>query len=217
MLPILAGLFLACLPGCLFSATMFVIAAGYLTRAEDQPGSFRMFAWMLNREGARQVLPAGILVAVLGLGMSNLAPVAGLVARKNGVGPVIAELVYVVLVVLWTANVIAAIRRSQPEPLPTDDAGLSDLVPGGLLEPLASRCARSGLAVAFEPEFVEWLKGKLVEGAEPPRSFVDRVVAPALLASAPGPGKYSATVVGDSPVLVLRHDPKTHAAPTKGT
>ncbi len=221
MLTFVVVLFAVDLPVCLYCAAMLVISTGYLTDPEDQPGYFRMFAWMLSAVRKREleappVYPGGIAVAILGLGLANLVPIIGLIAHKNGIGPVIAELVYVVVVALWTANVIAAIRGSLPKPLPTNDADLSDFIAGQFLEPLAGRCARSGLEVSFDPEFVEWLKGKLASG-EPKRPYLDRVGASALLESASVPGKYSATVADGSPVLVPRHEPGAQAPLSRAT
>jgi hypothetical protein len=111
------ALFLVCLPSCLFCATFGVLSAGYLTQAEDQPFSFRVFVWMMSSRrqpsSAETASPAGVLAALLLLGVANFVPVFGLVTHKNGVGPIVATLVYFVAVAAWAANVIRAIRRTR--------------------------------------------------------------------------------------------------------
>jgi hypothetical protein len=117
MLTVILFLYLACLPLCLYCATLGVLSAGLLTKAKDQPDTFRFFAWMMSsrRESASEPTfsPVGKLTAVVGLGLANFVPVIALVTHKNGIGPVVAEIVYFLVVAAWTANVVSAIRRTR--------------------------------------------------------------------------------------------------------
>jgi ATP-dependent Clp protease ATP-binding subunit ClpC len=72
-----------------------------------------------------------------------------------------------------------------------------------LLAPLARRFERSGIAVRFDPSFVEWLSGRLAGAEGPPDAFLDREVTPALIASlgrAHG-GSFVAVIEKGAPVL----------------
>jgi ATP-dependent Clp protease ATP-binding subunit ClpC len=74
-----------------------------------------------------------------------------------------------------------------------------------LLVPLARRFERSGIAVTFDSSFVTWLSAQLATANEPPETFLDRVVTPALTASLGGarggPGSYVAVVEQGAPAL----------------
>jgi ATP-dependent Clp protease ATP-binding subunit ClpC len=72
-----------------------------------------------------------------------------------------------------------------------------------LLGPLASRFARAGLEVTFDPDFARWVTAQLPGEGEAAITWLDRVLAPALVASLPaGATRLAARVVDGSPVLV---------------
>ena len=71
-----------------------------------------------------------------------------------------------------------------------------------LLDPLASRFARQGYTVAFDPKFVKWVGAQNTGGPASIAEFVDKTVTPALVAGLPAErGSLVATVKGDKPVF----------------
>ena len=117
MLTLLVFLYLVVLPLCLYFATLGILSAGFLTRANDQPPTFRVFVWMMSsrREAGSEptVNPVGVLTALVVLGLANSVPVIALVTHKNGIGSVVAAIVYFLVVAAWAANVVSAIRRTR--------------------------------------------------------------------------------------------------------
>jgi hypothetical protein len=103
------------------------------------------------------------------------------------------------VIFLWLAH----LRDPLPE-LPVSVEPTGDLPVEPLLKALTARCARSGLEVRYEPEFVAWFEEQLAVAAVTPPQFVAWEVGPALLRSAAGPGEYSATLTDGGPVLVPR-------------
>jgi hypothetical protein len=72
-----------------------------------------------------------------------------------------------------------------------------------LLDPLATRFARAGYQVAFDPSFVAWLGDRLPDDGEAPEAYLDRCVTPLLVAGLPtAPGPVTVDVVNDQPTVV---------------
>jgi hypothetical protein len=79
----------------------------------------------------------------------------------------------------------------------------SDYVSRMLLAPLAARFATNGLRVTFDPDFATWVASQLSGEGEAALAYLDRVLAPALVASLPpGATRLTAQVSDGRPVLV---------------
>jgi ATP-dependent Clp protease ATP-binding subunit ClpA len=79
----------------------------------------------------------------------------------------------------------------------------SDYVGRVLLPPLAARFARSGVTVTFDRDFATWVATQLPGEGEAALVYLDRVLAPALVASMlPGALELTALVADGRPVLV---------------
>jgi hypothetical protein len=104
--------------------------------------------------------------------------------------------------VVGACDVVATTAAAPAAAAGTDG---SDWISGELLAPLARRFARSGIDVTFDPAFVEWLRTRLsgIAATDTPDALVDRVITPALLASAGNAarGSYTAVIVDDAPAL----------------
>jgi ATP-dependent Clp protease ATP-binding subunit ClpC len=100
---------------------------------------------------------------------------------------------------LAACDVVAAVAVAQTATGKKESAWLAD----ELLAPLARRFERSGIAVTFDPSFVEWLSGRLAAVDGPPDAFLDREVTPALIASLKGAnaGRFVAVVEKDVPIM----------------
>ena len=84
-----------------------------------------------------------------------------------------------------------------------DQAGHDAWLRREVLDPLASRFARQGYTVTFDPAFVAWLSKSAPQGGAALGDFVDRTVAPALAVSLPPDrAALTATIVDGKPVLV---------------
>jgi len=83
----------------------------------------------------------------------------------------------------------------------------SDYVSRTLLAPLAARFAGSGLSVTFDLEFATWVATQLPGEGEAALLYLDRVLAPALVASLPpGAVRLTARVADGRPFLVATPD-----------
>lgn len=79
----------------------------------------------------------------------------------------------------------------------------SDYVSRRLLPPLAARFARNGISVTFDRDFAAWVATQLPGEGEAALVYLDRVLAPALVASMPpGAPRVTARVADGRPVLV---------------
>jgi ATP-dependent Clp protease ATP-binding subunit ClpC len=72
-----------------------------------------------------------------------------------------------------------------------------------LLDPLATRFARAGYRVSFDPSFVAWLGDRLPDDGEAPEAYLDRDITPLLVGGLPtAPGPVTVHVVDDQPAVV---------------
>lgn len=83
----------------------------------------------------------------------------------------------------------------------------SDYVSRMLLPPLAARFARNGISVTFDLDFAAWVATQLPGEGEAAVVYLDRVLAPALVASMPpGALRLTAQAADGRPVLVATSD-----------
>jgi hypothetical protein len=76
-----------------------------------------------------------------------------------------------------------------------------------VLDPLASRFARQGYTITFDPKFLSWIEAQNRGASESTTEFVDRSVTPALAASLPDErGSLVVTIEGDKPIFEPRRD-----------
>ena len=86
-------------------------------------------------------------------------------------------------------------------------ASSGDYVSRTLLAPLAARFARNGLSVTFDPDVATWVATQLPGEGEAALVYLDRVLAPALVASLPpGATRLTARVADGRPILVATPD-----------
>ncbi|MEI7745353.1 MAG: hypothetical protein WCK58_16580, partial [Chloroflexota bacterium] len=84
---------------------------------------------------------------------------------------------------------------------PAETAGEDDVL-RVLLTPLATRFARNGITVTFDAAFSAWVAARIPGGEQAALDWLDRELAPALVASMPeGATELVARVDGDRPVL----------------
>lgn len=89
----------------------------------------------------------------------------------------------------------------------------SDDIDHRVLAPLADRFARGGVTVTFGPEFAAWVATQIPPDGEAAMAWLDRVLAPALVASMPAEAtELVARVRDDRPVLepVPSSPPESH-------
>ena len=76
-----------------------------------------------------------------------------------------------------------------------------------VLDPLASRFARQGYTITFDPKFLSWIEAQNRGASKSTTEFVDRSVTPALAATLPEErGSLVVTVEGDKPIFEPRRD-----------
>ena len=104
-----------------------------------------------------------------------------------------------VVLLIFFAGAFAVSQQTRQAP----PASGSDYVSRMLLEPLAARFASNGLGVTFGPDFATWVATQLPGEGEAALVYLDRVLAPALVASLPpGATTLTARVANGRPVLV---------------
>jgi hypothetical protein len=92
------------------------------------------------------------------------------------------------------------------ETLAPSGSGADD-VSRTLLEPLAARFARNGVSVVFDTDFAVWVASQLPGEGDAALVYLDRVLAPALVASLPpGAVRLTARVADGRPFLVATPD-----------
>ena len=83
-----------------------------------------------------------------------------------------------------------------------------------LLAPLAERLTRAGYPPTFAPEVAAWLDRRLPTDGSAPETFIDRSVAPAIVAALPTqPGPITVGITDDHPTVTPRSpaDPRPKA------